>query len=69
MGLMGVVSGAVMEAGGHAIGVRPYAMVAAGGEKEKAASQVADGSVEAALQKHKDQQVGSIDTYRAVSLI
>jgi predicted Rossmann-fold nucleotide-binding protein len=32
-GLMGAVSGAALQHGGHAIGVVPYAMVAAGGEK------------------------------------
>lgn len=32
---MGVVSGAVLEAGGYVTGVIPYAMVVAGGEKEQ----------------------------------
>ena len=39
-GVMGVVSGAVVEAGGHVTGVIPYAMVAAGGEKEQASGEV-----------------------------
>lgn len=32
---MGVVSDAVLDAGGHLTGIIPYAMVAAGGEKAK----------------------------------
>lgn len=39
-GLMGVVSGAVIEAGGHVTGVIPYAMVVAGGEKEASEGEV-----------------------------
>ncbi|KAJ7063530.1 hypothetical protein C8F01DRAFT_1133374 [Mycena amicta] len=35
-GLMGVISGAALERGGIVTGVVPYAMVAAGGESEKA---------------------------------
>jgi hypothetical protein len=34
-GIMGVVSGAVLEKRGKVIGVIPHAMVAAGGEKDK----------------------------------
>ncbi|KAJ7702206.1 hypothetical protein B0H17DRAFT_1043179 [Mycena rosella] len=34
-GIMGVVSGAVLERGGKVTGIVPYAMVAAGGESEK----------------------------------
>ncbi|THH31550.1 hypothetical protein EUX98_g2641 [Antrodiella citrinella] len=34
-GLMGVVSGAALAEGGHVTGVVPFAMVAAGGEKEQ----------------------------------
>jgi len=34
-GIMGVVSGAVLEGGGKVTGVIPHAMVAAGGEDEK----------------------------------
>jgi predicted Rossmann-fold nucleotide-binding protein len=33
-GIMGIVSGAVLKAGGQVTGVVPYAMVAAGGEGE-----------------------------------
>jgi hypothetical protein len=33
---MGIVSGAVLEHGGHVTGVVPFAMVAAGGEGDKA---------------------------------
>jgi hypothetical protein len=33
-GIMGVVSGAVLEAGGSVTGVLPAAMIASGGEKE-----------------------------------
>lgn len=36
---MGVVSGAVLEAGGTVTGVIPYAMVVSGGEKEQTAGQ------------------------------
>lgn len=39
-GIMGVVSGAVIDAGGRVTGVIPYAMVAAGGEKEQADSEI-----------------------------
>ncbi|KIM87500.1 hypothetical protein PILCRDRAFT_815024 [Piloderma croceum F 1598] len=35
-GIMGIVSGAVLEHGGHVTGVVPFAMVAAGGEGDKA---------------------------------
>lgn len=35
---MGVVSGACLEEGGSVTGIVPFAMVAAGGEKEKAKS-------------------------------
>ncbi|KAI0668472.1 hypothetical protein C8Q78DRAFT_979708 [Trametes maxima] len=34
-GIMGVVSGAALEAGGDVVGVTPYAMVAAGGEVDQ----------------------------------
>lgn len=34
-GIMGVVSGAALDAGGQVTGVIPYAMVVAGGEKEQ----------------------------------
>lgn len=34
-GLMGTVSGAALDAGGEVTGVVPYAMVAAGGEKDQ----------------------------------
>uniref|UniRef100_A0A8H8CN46 Cytokinin riboside 5'-monophosphate phosphoribohydrolase n=1 Tax=Psilocybe cubensis TaxID=181762 RepID=A0A8H8CN46_PSICU len=37
-GIMGVVSGAVLEGGGKVLGVIPHAMVAAGGEDEKVQS-------------------------------
>ncbi len=43
-GIMGVVSGAVIDAGGRVTGVIPYAMVAAGGEKEQA-----DGEIQAMI--------------------
>ncbi|KAJ7043086.1 hypothetical protein C8F04DRAFT_1073636 [Mycena alexandri] len=39
-GIMGIVSGAVLERGGKVTGIVPYAMVAAGGEGVKASSQV-----------------------------
>ncbi|KAJ7460932.1 hypothetical protein B0H11DRAFT_2057457 [Mycena galericulata] len=39
-GIMGVVSGAVLERGGKVTGIVPYAMVAAGGESEKVKSGV-----------------------------
>lgn len=34
-GIMGTVSGAVLEGGGKVTGITPYAMVRAGGEGEK----------------------------------
>jgi len=37
-GIMGIVSNSVLEAGGRVTGVMPYAMVAAGGERDKTAS-------------------------------
>ncbi|KAL1947322.1 hypothetical protein VTO73DRAFT_14283 [Trametes versicolor] len=37
-GIMGIVSGTALEAGGDVVGVTPYAMVAAGGEKEQTKS-------------------------------
>ncbi len=39
-GLMGVVSGAALEAGGEVTGVIPYAMVVSGGEKEQTQGQL-----------------------------
>ena len=48
---MGVVSGAVVEAGGQVTGVIPYAMVAAGGEKEQA-----DGEVKAKIASGVDRK-------------
>lgn len=39
-GLMGVVSGAVLEHGGKVTGIVPYAMTIAGGESEKVGSRV-----------------------------
>lgn len=44
---MGVVSSAVLEAGGKVTGIVPYAMVAAGGEGDKTASSAADVVLEA----------------------
>lgn len=35
---MGIVSGTALEAGADVVGVTPYAMVAAGGEKEQTKS-------------------------------
>ncbi|TDL27648.1 hypothetical protein BD410DRAFT_819006 [Rickenella mellea] len=43
-GIMGVVSGEVVRLGGKVTGVIPYAMVAAGGENEKTANGLANGS-------------------------
>ena len=34
-GIMGIISGAVLEGGGEVTGVLPYAMIAAGGEGDK----------------------------------
>lgn len=42
-GLMGVVSGAALKKGGRVTGVIPYAMVAAGGEKEQTRGEPAYG--------------------------
>ena len=38
-GIMGVVSGAALEAGGKVTGIIPYAMIVAGGEKEAVTGQ------------------------------
>ncbi|KAJ2931337.1 hypothetical protein H1R20_g5660, partial [Candolleomyces eurysporus] len=50
-GLMGVVSGAVLEGEGRVVGVVPYAMVAAGGEGEKTGSGVMVNLNEAGREK------------------
>ena len=43
-GIMGVVSDAVLEAGGTLTGILPYAMMAAGGEQSKTAEESVDDS-------------------------
>lgn len=48
-GIMGVVSGAVLEAGGRVTGVMPYAMIASGGEKEQTEGQAKSKAASQAL--------------------
>ncbi|KAF9483869.1 hypothetical protein BDN70DRAFT_873261 [Pholiota conissans] len=55
-GIMGVVSGSVLEKGGKVIGVIPQAMIAAGGEKDK----LEDGSPRAVLEELGREAVETI---------
>lgn len=48
-GLMGVVSGAALEAGGSVTGVIPYAMVVSGGEREQTAGEAKSKAAAEAL--------------------
>ncbi|KAJ7184357.1 hypothetical protein C8R46DRAFT_1158696 [Mycena filopes] len=59
-GIMGVVSGAVLERGGKVTGVVPYAMVAAGGEGEKTSSKVEVNIDEAGREKIEHVVVDSM---------
>lgn len=43
MGIMGVISDAVLEGGGKVTGIVPYAIFASGGEKEKAGASTSGG--------------------------
>lgn len=54
---MGIVSGAVLDAGGDAVGVIPYAMLAAGGEGERA-SENGSPSVFVKLEEAGRERVG-----------
>lgn len=53
---MGVVSGTVMEEGGEVVGVIPYAMYIAGGEKEKTSTEIENGK-EITIHKHDNEKV------------
>lgn len=55
-GIMGVVSGTVMQGGGEVVGVIPYAMYAAGGEKEKTTTEIENGK-ELTVHTHGNEKV------------
>ncbi|KAI0345081.1 hypothetical protein BDW22DRAFT_1353927 [Trametopsis cervina] len=55
-GIMGVVSGAVLEAGGTVTGVIPYAMVVSGGEREQTAGQATSKAAAEALFDGQNRQ-------------
>lgn len=57
MGLMGVVSGAVIEEGGQVTGIIPYAIQAAGGEKDKGNGVVKTESVAGVLNEDRRRYV------------
>jgi len=59
-GIMGVVSGAVLERGGEVTGVVPYAMVAAGGELDKGEASLAVDLEEAGREKIENIVVDSM---------
>ncbi|KAJ6606406.1 hypothetical protein DFH09DRAFT_1120107 [Mycena vulgaris] len=59
-GIMGVISGAVLERGGKVTGIVPYAMVAAGGEAEKGDSAVSVLLDEAGREKIEHVVVASM---------
>ena len=58
MGIMGVVSSTVLEHGGDVTGVVPFAMVAAGGERDKAQSTPEAPSVSHVLSEKGREKVG-----------
>lgn len=53
---MGIVSGAVLEAGGTVVGVMPYAMIASGGEKSQTESEVKSKKAAEALFDGQNRQ-------------
>ncbi|KZT20267.1 hypothetical protein NEOLEDRAFT_1140975 [Neolentinus lepideus HHB14362 ss-1] len=60
-GIMGIVSGAVLEGGGQVTGVVPYAMIAAGGEEDKTGKGDAkDYAVYVTLNERGREQVDTV---------
>ena len=62
-GIMGIVSGSVLEAGGDVVGVIPHAMLAAGGEGERV-SENGTPSVLVKLEEAGRERVGVTGFYR-----
>lgn len=60
MGLMGIVSGAVIEEGGQVTGIIPYAIQAAGGEKDKGNGVVKTESVAGVLNEDRRRHIETI---------
>ena len=57
-GIMGVVSGAVLEAGGSVTGIVPAAMIASGGEKEAVRGEAElKAAAEALIRREKRKNV------------
>lgn len=52
-GIMGIVSKSCLDAGGQVTGVMPYAMVMAGGEKEKTGSPEKSNEIHDALNERR----------------
>jgi hypothetical protein len=65
---MGIVSGAVLEHGGHVTGVVPFAMVAAGGEGDKADGTTTTPSV-AYLLNEKGREKVSVLQFCILSVV
>ncbi|KAI0818493.1 hypothetical protein BC629DRAFT_1579097 [Irpex lacteus] len=61
-GLMGVVSGAALEAGGEVTGVIPYAMVVSGGEKEQTQGQLQAKATAQALFNEQNRKNVVVDS-------
>ena len=60
---MGIVSGAALEHGGHVTGVVPFAMIAAGGEGDKADGTPETPSVTYLLNERGREKVRSIQSW------
>ncbi|EJD05933.1 uncharacterized protein FOMMEDRAFT_119343 [Fomitiporia mediterranea MF3/22] len=58
-GIMGVVSGSALEQGGDVTGVVPYAMYAAGGEREKTTSEI-ENSVDIMVNTHGKERLTTV---------
>ncbi|KAH7927056.1 hypothetical protein BV22DRAFT_1127646 [Leucogyrophana mollusca] len=56
-GIMGVISGSVIDSGGKATGIIPYAIYAAGGEKDKGDGTVKSATVAEALNEKRRGEV------------
>ncbi|KAL5529131.1 hypothetical protein ACEPAG_5105 [Sanghuangporus baumii] len=58
-GIMGIVSGTALEHGGEVVGVMPYAMYAAGGEREKTSNEI-DDSVDIKVDTHAKEKITTV---------
>ncbi|THH09364.1 hypothetical protein EW145_g2075 [Phellinidium pouzarii] len=58
-GIMGIVSGSTLEHGGEVIGVMPYAMYAAGGERQKTQEEIENG-IDIVVQTHGEERLKTI---------